>query len=834
MMEFLENLFASDLMAHGYCYLWRPEIVWLHVVSDALITLAYYSIPVTLVYFVRKRRDLPFNWMFLMFGAFILGCGTTHVMEVWTIWHGTYRLAGIIKLITAGLSVGTAVALVPLMPKALALPSPARLEAANRELYQEIGNRRHAEEEIKKLNESLEHRVVERTAQLEAANQELQNEIAEHRRAEEALRESEARKRAILESALDAIISIDHEGTIVEFNAAAEKVFGYSRAEVLGRQLAETIIPPSLRERHRRGVAHYLATGEGPVLGKRIEMPAMRANGAEFPVELAVTRIDLEGSRMFTAYLRDISDRKRAEARFRLAVESAPNAMVMVSQEGKIVLVNSQTEKLFGYQREELIGQSVDILVPNKFRAAHPQHRADFFADPQARGMGAGRDLYAQRKDGSEFPVEIGLNPIETDEGTWVLSAIVDITERKRAEEERKRLEDQMQHAQKLESLGVLAGGIAHDFNNLLVSILGNAGLALMDLAPESPARRTVQAIEAAALRTAELTRQLLAYSGKGKFLVQPLDLTLLVEEISHLLMVSISRKAVFRTRLASSLPAIEGDAIQIQQVVMNPITNASEALGENGGDIVVSTGVIDVDRAYLSQAYLTEQLPEGRYVYVDVTDTGCGMDKETQNRIFDPFFTTKFIGRGLGLAAVQGIVRGHRGAIKLYSEPGQGTAFKVLFPSSEQAASALEHNSEAPGAWRGAGIILVVDDEEGVRLVASQILKMAGFSVMMADDGRAAVQIFRTHANEIKAVLLDMTMPHMSGEEVFREMQTIKPEVRVILSSGYNERETISVFQGKGPAAFIQKPYQPMKLLEKVRDILAQTDRVGSPEASI
>jgi PAS domain S-box-containing protein len=772
--------------------------------------------------------------MFLMFGAFILGCGTTHVMEVWTIWHGTYRLAGIIKLITAGLSVGTAVALVPLMPKALALPSPARLEAANRALYQEIGNRRHAEEEIKKLNESLEHRVVERTAQLEAANQELQNEIAEHRRAEEALRESEARKRAILESALDAIISIDHEGTIVEFNAAAEKVFGYSRAEVLGRQLAETIIPPSLRERHRRGVAHYLATGEGPVLGKRIEMPAMRANGTEFPVELAVTRIDLEGSRMFTAYLRDISDRKRAEARFRLAVESAPNAMVMVSQEGKIVLVNSQTEKLFGYQREELIGQSVDILVPNKFRAAHPQHRADFFAGPQARGMGAGRDLYAQRKDGSEFPVEIGLNPIETDEGTWVLSAIVDITERKRAEEERKRLEDQMQHAQKLESLGVLAGGIAHDFNNLLVSILGNAGLALMDLAPESPARRTVQAIEAAALRTAELTRQLLAYSGKGKFLVQPLDLSLLVEEISHLLMVSISKKAVLRTRLASSLPAIEGDAIQIQQVVMNLITNASEALSENGGDIVVSTGVIDVDRAYLSQAYLTEQLPEGRYVYVDVTDTGCGMDKETQNRIFDPFFTTKFIGRGLGLAAVQGIVRGHRGAIKLYSEPGQGTAFKVLFPSSEQAVSALEHNSEAPAAWRGAGIILVVDDEEGVRLVASKILKMAGFSVIMADDGRAAVQIFRTHANEIKAVLLDMTMPHMSGEEVFREMRTIKPEVRVILSSGYNERETISVFQGKGPAAFIQKPYQPMKLLEKVRDILRQTDRVGSTEAGI
>ena len=825
MMEFLKKIFDSDLMSHGHCYLWKPEIVWLHVVSDVLITLAYFSIPVILVYFVRKRRDLPFNWMFLMFGAFILGCGTTHAMEVWTVWHGTYRLAGIIKLITAGLSVSTAAALVPLIPKALALPGPALLEAANRELEQEVRHRQRAEKEISQLNESLERRVIERIAQLEAANRALQNEIAERERAEEALRQSEARKRTMLETALDCIISIDQEGTIIEFIAAAERVFGYPRAEVLGKQLADTIIPPSLRKRHRQGIAHYLATGEGPVIGKRIEMPAIRANGAEFPVELAITRVDVGGSPTFTAYLRDITDRKRAEEKFRLAVESSPSGMVMVDQKGTIVLVNSQTEKLFGYDRGDLIGQTMEILVPVRFRDAHPRHRADYSAHLQARPMGSGRDLYGLRKDGTEFPVEIGLNPIETNEGTWVLSAIVDISERKRAEEERKRHEVQMQHSQKLESLGVLAGGIAHDFNNLLVGILGNAGLALMELAPESLVRPTVQRIEVAALQTAELTKQLLAYSGKGKFLVQPLNLSRLVEEITPLLKFSISKKAVFRTRLASDLPTIEVDASQIQQVIMNLIINASEALGDNRGDIIVSTGVVLADRAYVADTFLDDHLPEGCYVYLEVTDTGCGMDKETRSRIFDPFFTTKFTGRGLGLAATLGIVRGHNGAIRLYSEPGHGTAFRVLFPSSEQAVPALDPSPEAVEQWRGAGTILIVDDEKTVRTVARHTLEMAGFTVMLAEDGRAGVEQFRTRAGEITAVLLDMTMPDLSGEEVFREMRTIRPEVRVILSSGYNEQDTISHFQGKGLAGFIQKPYRPTQLIEKVREILAQTD---------
>jgi PAS domain S-box-containing protein len=818
MMEFLKKLFASDLMAHGYCYLWRPEIVWLHVVSDTLITLAYYSIPVTLVYFVRKRRDLPFHWMFLMFGAFILGCGTTHVMEVWTIWHGTYRLAGIIKLITAGLSVSTAVALVPLMPKALALPSPALLEAANHELEQEVCNRQLAEEEIKRLNESLERRVHERTAQLEAANQELQNEIAERKRTQEALGESEARKRAILESALDGIISVDHEGRIVEFNPAAEKAFGYSRDDVLDKRLAEMIISPSWRDR----MAHYLTTGEGPVIGKRIEMPAMRADGTEFPTELAVTRVDVGGSPMFTTHFRDISDRKRADEKFRLAVESAPNAMVMVNQEGKIVLVNSQTEKLFGYQRDELIAQSVDILVPNEFREAHPQHRAGFFAHPQARAMGAGRELYARRKDGLEFPVEIGLNPIEMDEGTWVLSAIVDITERKRAEEERKQFEDQIQQAQKLESLGVLAGGIAHDFNNLLTGILGNASLAYDSLSPSNPNRPRLDDVIKAAERAADLTSQLLAYAGKGRFITTLVNLPELVKEISSLIQAAVPHNVQLRLELEPGLPSIEADSGQLQQVVMNLVINGAEAIGEQAGMVLVTTYLQNVEEHDILTVWGNNELLPGKYVALKVQDTGCGMDQATISKIFDPFFTTKFTGRGLGLAAVMGIVRGHQGALKVYSSPGQGTTFKVLFPIAAAAKrQEAEERADAVAAAHGRETILVVDDEEIVRLTAQNSLERYGYKVLHASDGREAIELFRGQPDRIALVLLDLTMPVMSGEETLRQLKSLKPTVKVLLSSGHTEVEAVRHFAGKGLAGFIQKPYAALNLVQRVRSVL-------------
>ncbi|HVB38394.1 MAG TPA: ATP-binding protein, partial [Vicinamibacterales bacterium] len=394
---------------------------------------------------------------------------------------------------------------------------------------------------------------------------------------------------------------------------------------------------------------------------------------------------------------------------------------------------------------------------------------------------------------------------------------------------ERLRLEAQVQHAQKLESLGVLAGGIAHDFNNLLLGVLGHAGLARMELAPDSPIHSRLAQIELTAQRAAELTNQMLAYSGKGRFVIQPLDLSNLVHEMAHLLHSVISKKAELRFDFADELPAVNGDVSQIRQIVMNLITNASDAIGEENGTITIRTGMVRVDPQYLADTYVNEALPDGPYVFVEVSDTGCGMDAATRARIFDPFFTTKFTGRGLGLAAVLGIVRGHHGAIKVYSEPGLGTTFKVLLPAAAEAALAMNVAAPPREAWHSGGLVLVVDDEEGVRTVAQGVLERCGFDVLEAGDGHEGVEVFRAHAADIRAVLLDMTMPRMSGVEALREIRQIRRDVPVILSSGYSEADAIDHFRFGGDelSGFIQKPYAAAGLVDKLRQVLEGCESV-------
>jgi len=391
----------------------------------------------------------------------------------------------------------------------------------------------------------------------------------------------------------------------------------------------------------------------------------------------------------------------------------------------------------------------------------------------------------------------------------------------RQVEEQCRNLETQVQYAQKLESLGVLAGGIAHDFNNLLMGILGHASLALGKLPPTSEARKDIQKIESVGLRAAELTNQLLAYSGKGTFTVTVVNPSNLVAEMGSFLYTVISKHSVVRYGLSDDPTAVEGDASQLRQVVMNLILNASEALQGLDGTIDVRTGDTYASRQYLQKSYLDDNLPSGRYVYLDVIDTGCGMDEPTLLRIFDPFFTTKFTGRGLGLAAVLGIVRGHHGTLRITSAAGSGTSVRVLLPLTEAAEENRREDLAPRSLTRVSGSVLVVDDEDAIRSVSASTLERYGFTVLEARDGLKGVEIFSRHQNEISAVVLDLTMPHVDGEAVLREIRQIRPEIPVILSSGYSEHDIKGRFAADGFTGFLQKPYPMRKLVEKVCEAL-------------
>ncbi len=513
---------------------------------------------------------------------------------------------------------------------------------------------------------------------------------------------------------------------------------------------------------------------------------------------------------------------RESEERLQGILDNAPMMVYMKDSEGHYLLVNRQFENLVGQQRHQ-----VQDATDSKFFA--PSQVAELRAN-DSRVLETGEidrcEEVFPTGDGPRTFHSVRFPLHDDDDNIYAVCAIsADVTDQKQAEFEKEKLEAQIQQAQKLESLGVLAGGIAHDFNNLLMGILGNTGLALLDLDPDSPVRARLRDVESTSRRAADLCRQMLAYSGKGKFIVQPLDISQLVIDMTQLLEVSISKKAQLERDFGINLPAFEADATQIRQVVMNLITNASEALNEHSGTITVRTGVMDCDEEYLTQTYLAEQLAAGTYVYLEVRDTGAGMDSETRERIFDPFFSTKFAGRGLGLAATLGIVRGHRGALVVESESGKGTVFRVLFPASEK--PLLEPVAETATANQqkaaSDGTILVVDDEEMVVTIARRVLELAGYDVLTAADGEEGYEVFQRHAPDISLVLLDVTMPRMDGDETFRKMRELRGDVRVLLTSGYNEREATHQLAGRGLAGFIQKPYAPAALLQKVREVMDQ-----------
>jgi PAS domain S-box-containing protein len=519
------------------------------------------------------------------------------------------------------------------------------------------------------------------------------------REAEEALQISEARKSAILDSALDAVIAIDHEGVVVDFNPAAERMFGYERIDVVGRDMAGLIVPESLRERHLRGLERLAAGGEAAILGRRVELTGMRADGSEFPVELSITRGELFGRPFFTGYVRDL-------------------------------------------------------------------------------------------------------------------------TERRRAEEERASLEEQLRQAQKMDAIGSLAGSITHDFNNILAVVNGYSELVLRRLGPGDPLRPQIEEIARAGEKAAALTRQLLAFTRRQVLEPRVLDLNEVVADLEPLLRRMVGEHVELVTRLGPEVEPVRADESQLEQVIMNLAVNARDAMPDGGTLAIETTSAVDGPSLCVGRAVIA---PDGPCALLSVADTGPGVEPGLEQRIFEPFFTTKAVGRGtgLGLSTVYGIVEQSGGCVWVDSAPGKGAVFNVCLPLATAPAPAIEPSPPPQRHERSVATVLVVEDDEGLLRLVSELLEHDGFAVRSASSADEALALFAADGDAIEVVVTDVVMPGMGGIELGRELRAARPDLKLLFMSGYSEERLAEGGPDRAGTGFIQKPFAPATLDAKLRELL-------------
>jgi len=664
---------------------------------------------------------------------------------------------------------------------------------------------------------------------LQKENRELRAEIRRLRKAEESLRESEERYRRITSTITDYIYTVFLENGVpvrTVHSAASEAVTGYTPRELESDPfLWFTMIYPEDQEAVRSHAAELLAGRDPGPLEHRI----IRKDGAlRWVSNTPVIHRGSSGEVVsHDGVLSDITERResqeavrKSEERFKSLIQNSSDIIVILDAQGRFVYETPSFSRISGYEPGFLTGRTpVDVIHPDDIDTVLHELGEVY----QNVNEGLPTPMRLRRSDGTWVYLEaIGKNLMDFPGIEGVVITARDITDRRKAEEERIEMERRVLHAQKLESLGILAGGIAHDFNNLLMAILGNIDLAMTDLSAASRPRHFMGQARLAARRAADLTNQMLAYSGKGSFDLKTFDLSELVEEMSRLLKASISKTVEFTLNLDRSIPPVSADPAQVQQVVMNLIVNASEAMGDLPGVVTLSTGVRECGQEYLEASRIKEKPLPGRYVFFEVSDTGCGMDGPTLEKLFDPFFSTKFTGRGLGMAAVQGIVAGHKGAVMVESAPGGGTTITVLFPAAAPGRDLTQFGEGEEGPDNeearmpaSSGAILLVDDESMVLDLCSAMVERLGYRVLTCPDGRAAVEAFREHAHDIACVILDLTMPRMDGLTAFEVLKRLKPDVRVIISSGFSEGEVAHRFEGNQPAGFIKKPFT-LKVLRR------------------
>ena len=747
---------------------------------------------------------------------------------------------------------------------------------------------------------------------------------------------SDAVYKTLVESAPDGIVIVGQEGRIVVVNSQTEKLFGYDRAELLNKPI-EILIPERFRGKHRGHRAGFMSSPTLRPMGAGLELHGLRKDGTEFPVEISLSSVQSPTGLLVSAVVRDITERKRAEELFRGLLDSAPDAMVVVDAAGRIVLINSQTEKLFGYHREELLGQPVEALIPERFWNQHRQHRTAYSTYPQFRPMGVGLELFGIRKNGTEFPLEISLSPQKTKDGVLISSTIRDITDRKKVDDALRQseasfrtlvegnygvcragldgallmvnqpfvqllgydsqeealtlnlatqvfepgefslslfnppgrnrqftriesrwkrkdgkrinvelsgrvicddannpvcleilvedvsrhrgMEQRLRHVQKMEAIGRLAGGIAHDFNNVLGVIFGYCGMLMDKLESDSALYPLAANISKSVQRGATLTRQLLAFSRQQVLQPQVIDINAHFKGFEGLLRRLIGEDIELSVINRNADLRLRADPDQLEQVIMNLVVNARDAM-VSGGKLVIETAELCVDEEYCRG---NPDAKPGEYVMIAVSDTGCGMDRETLARVFEPFFTTKEQGKGtgLGLATVYGIVKQSGGHVTAYSELGHGTTFKILMPRSQEKAAQAESVADDTTAPSGTEMILLVEDEESLRAVMKSYLQSKGYVVLDAGDPGEAKELAEKASVSPDLLVTDVVLPQTSGVKLAERLAPRYPNMKVLYISGYTADAIVHHGARNADFIFLSKPFSLNTLGRKVRAAL-------------
>lgn len=668
-MGFLKAFLSSnDYMPHGYCYLWNAKLVWLHVISDSLIGLAYLSIPVTLVYFIRKRRDVPFNWVFVCFGAFILACGGTHLMEVWTLWHANYWLSGALKAVTAMASVGTAILLVRLIPQALALPSP---EALRREIVE----RQRAQEALQNAKQDLELRVRQRTAELTNANQVLLVEVAQRKQTEEELRRTEERFRLLIESVQDyAIFVLSPAGIVTSWNVGAQRMKGYEAEEIIGQHFSRFYLAEDL-ERGKPKMELDVAAAEGRFVD---EAWRGRRDGSRFWASVVITALrDPHGKLIgFSKITRDLSERRLAEEEQRkLAslVENSFDFIGLATLEGQVLFVNPAGQALVGLEGNEHARSTtipdyvvredqekmMQQVLPIVMRDGHWEGEMQFRHFKTGKAISMHQHIFFAGEPGSERRLALA-------------TVSRDITERKLAEEALRAAQADLAHVTRVTTMGELTASIAHEINQPLSAIVNNANACRRLLAVPSPdldeVRQAVTDIADLGTRAGEVISRIRTFMKKAIPMKTQVDLNQVIAEVLALIPAEMAtHKIAVVTELSPGLPPVLGDRIQLQQVLLNLIMNGIESM----------TSRSDRPRVLL----IRSQTQESGHVLVAVQDSGTGLDAKAMSHIFDTFFTTKSAGMGMGLAISRSIVEAHGGRLWPVPDASEGAIFNLTLP---------------------------------------------------------------------------------------------------------------------------------------------------------